>query len=64
MDYIKNIEEILYNSKTRIDDQSYIKLMENLSKIYKQMCNHINLEDGVTCPHCMEEIEYDEIEND
>ena len=62
MENIKQIESILYVSKQKLGDQTYIELMRNLTKIYSNVCEHKNLENGFACPHCFNEVEYDEIE--
>jgi hypothetical protein len=64
MENIKQIESILYVSKQKIGDNAYIELMRNLSEVYRHVCEHKDLGEGFECPHCQQEIEYDEIEND
>jgi hypothetical protein len=63
MENIKQIESLLYVSKEKLGDNTYIELMKNLTNIYRHVCEHKNLENGFECPHCMEEIEYEEIED-
>ena len=62
MENIKQIESILYVAKQKLGDQTYIELMRYLSGIYSHVCEHKNLENGFACPHCYNEVEYDEIE--
>ena len=62
MENISQIESILYTNKTKISSQTYIELMNQLSKLYKNIHNHKNIKEGIECPHCGIEIEYDEIE--
>jgi len=64
MENIKQIESILYVSRQKLGDNTYIELMRYLTNVYSHICDHKNLENGFECPHCMEEIEYEEIEND
>ena len=63
MENIKQIESILYVSKQKLGDHTYIELMRHLTGIYSHVCEHKNLQNGFECPHCMEEIEYEEIED-
>ena len=46
MENIKQIESILYVSKQKLGDQTYIELMRYLSGIYSHVCEHKNLENG------------------
>jgi len=64
MENIKQIESLLYVSKQKLGDNTYIELMKYLSRVYRHVCEHKELEEGFECPHCQQEIEYDEIDSD
>tara|TARA_R100000388_G_scaffold89971_1_gene71058 strand:- start:1487 stop:1681 length:195 start_codon:yes stop_codon:yes gene_type:complete len=64
MENIKQIESMLFVSRQKLGDNTYMEIMRNLTGLYSHICQHKNLENGFECPHCMEEIEYEEIEND
>lgn len=64
MENIRQLESIIYVSKEKLGDNTFIELMKNLSHLYRHVCEHKDLEKGFECPHCQEEIEYEDIDSD
>ena len=67
MNSIEELQSIIFENKTKIKENDYIKLMKNLKDVYKEIYKNkklhtcsLDLNDELECPCCNEFISTEE----